>query len=101
MAKTAPVRWDSHAIKAEVHRRGTTLRAIALAAGLDAGACSAAIRRRHIAGEHALAKYLGTIPEAIWPDRYKCPNPWAQTSLKKWQSTSQNGDALADMGAAA
>ncbi|WP_238121997.1 MULTISPECIES: helix-turn-helix domain-containing protein [unclassified Xanthobacter] len=101
MTKTAPVRWDRHSIKAEVHRRGATLRAISVAAGLEPGACSAALRYRNIRGERALAKFLGVAPERIWPDRYAHPTPWAKTSLNKICGTSQNDTPSTDSGVAA
>lgn len=101
MSKTAPVRWDRHAIKVEVSRKGTTLRAISLAAGLDPSACSAALSRRHFAGEHALAAFLGVAPEVLWPDRYQRLSPWVKHRLDRFRATSQNDSGAADMGAAA
>ena len=101
MTKKTPDRWDRHIIKAEVHRRGSTLRAIALAAGLDPSACSAAMSRRHIAGEQALARFLGVAPEVLWPERYRCPSPWAKNSLRRWREASQIDSPPADRRAAA
>lgn len=101
MTKPAPVRWDRHSIKAEVHRRGTTLREISLAAGLHPKACTTALYRRHIAGEHALAKFLGFAPEVLWPERYQKPSAWAKRSLQKWRAASQNGGAPTDTRVAA
>ena len=63
-------RWDKHAIKAEVHRRGATLVGIARAAGLELSACKVALHRRHVAGERAIAGFLGLPPAELWPDRY-------------------------------
>jgi len=101
MTKTQPVMWDRHAIKAEVHRRETTLTAIAIAAGLDPSACRSALSRRHIAGERALADFLGFAPEKIWPERYAKPSPWAKRILSERESASRNAQANADMGVAA
>ncbi|MEW6124141.1 MAG: helix-turn-helix domain-containing protein [Pseudomonadota bacterium] len=101
MTKTAPVRWDRHTIKAEVHRAGTTLTAIAIAAGLDPSACRSALVRRHIAGEAALAAYLGVAVEILWPERYRRPSPWAKRILDQQGAASQNETTHADMGAAA
>lgn len=67
-------RWDKHAIRAEVHRKGTTLTRIALDAGLEASACRTALIRRHYAGERALASYLEINPSILWPNRYS-PDP--------------------------
>ena len=101
MTRSPPVMWDRHAIKAEVHRRETTLTAIALAAGLDPSACRSALVRRHIAGEQALADFLGVRPEKIWPDRYAKPSPWAKRILAGQDSASQNVRTASDRGVAA
>lgn len=101
MTKRAPVVWDRHSIKAEVHRRGTTLRAIALAAGLHYTACSSALIRRHLAGEKALADFLGLPPNIVWPERYAKPSPWAKRILERRSAASQNDADRADMGVAA
>lgn len=101
MTKSAPVVWDRHAIRAEVHRRETTLTAIALAAGLDQSACRSALVRRHLAGERALADFLGIAPEKIWPERYAKPSPWAKRILEGRSAASQNENPSVDMGAAA
>lgn len=101
MTRSPPVVWDRHAIKAEVHRRGTTLTAIALAADLDPSACRSALVRRHIAGEKALATFLGYAPEKIWPERYAKPSPWAKRILAGQAEASQNGDCPVDAGIAA
>lgn len=101
MSKRAPVVWDRHAIRAEVHRSGTTLRAIALAAGLHYTACSSALIRRHLAGEKALADFLGVAPAVIWPERYAKPSPWAKRILERQGAASQNDADRADMGVAA
>ncbi|MDQ2084556.1 helix-turn-helix domain-containing protein [Xanthobacteraceae bacterium Astr-EGSB] len=66
-------RWDRHAIKAEVHRRGLTLLGIAQAAGLEPSACKVALRRRNYRGEAAIAAALGIDPSVLWPDRYRRP----------------------------
>lgn len=101
MTKRAPVVWDRHAIRAEVHRRGTTLRAIALAANLHYTACSSALIRRHLAGEKALADFLGLAPEVVWPERYAKPSPWAKRILESRGAASQNDGTTPDMGVAA
>lgn len=93
-------RWDRFAIKAEVHRRGTTLTQIATDAGLDPSACSAALIRRHFAGEKALADFLRLDPADLWPDRYEATSS-AQDSAGTRASTSPNVQACPDMGVAA
>lgn len=101
MAKPQSIAWDKHAIRAEVTRRGATLTGIALEAGLSEGACRQALSRRHIAGEKALAKFLGVRPEALWPERYAKPSPWAKRILDGHAAASQNGVAKPDRSVAA
>lgn len=63
--------WDRHAIKAEVHRRGASLLAIARKAGLEPSSTRVALVRRHTAGEQAIADFLGVNPAELWPERYR------------------------------
>lgn len=101
MTKSRPVGMDRHEIKAEVHRRGTTLGALARAAGIDESACRSALIRRHLAGEQAIAQFLGCNAEDIWPERYAKPSPWAKRKLEKAGRASQNVRAAPDTGVAA
>lgn len=96
-----PVGMDRHEIKAEVHRRGSTLGEIARDAGLDESACRCALIRRHLAGERALAHFLGYRPEDVWPERYAKLSPWAKRKLEKAAAASQNRRPHADAGVAA
>lgn len=101
MSKSPPVVWDKHAIRAEVTRRGGTLTGIALAAGLNEGACRQALTRRHIAGEKALAAFLGMKPEKLWPERYLNPSAWAKRKLSISGIPNQNDGGNAGLGEAA
>jgi Ner family transcriptional regulator len=72
---------DRHAIKAEIHRRGSSLSAIARDAGLDDSTTRKALRERMPAGEAAIAAFLGVSPSDLWPDRYAaCPSPTSHTA---------------------
>ncbi|MDC7787326.1 helix-turn-helix domain-containing protein [Rhodoplanes sp. TEM] len=84
-------RWDRHAIKAEVHRRGMTLLGIARGAGLEPSACKVALRRRNYGGERAIAAALGIEPSVLWPERYDARpvSPQQRTRLGS-AATSQN-----------
>lgn len=62
--------WDRHAIRAEVARRGSTLTAIALAAGLNPGSCRAALSKCFPAADRAIADFLSIPLFELWPDRY-------------------------------
>ncbi|WP_336801525.1 helix-turn-helix domain-containing protein [Kaistia sp. MMO-174] len=63
-------RWDRHAIKAEIHRRGGTLLGIAADAGLEPSSTRVALHRRHPAGELAISAFLSIEPSELWPERY-------------------------------
>lgn len=79
------MRWDRHAIKAAVHRKGLTLVGIARARGLEPSACKVALRRRNFAGERAIAESLGLEPSDLWPDRY--------TGTSRGEATRKRQDA--------
>ncbi len=85
-------RWDRHAIKAEIHRRGGTLIGIAHDAGIEPSSTRVALHRRNPAGEQAIAAFLGTDPADLWPERYTAritrvmthtPEPFRPASLKR------------------
>ncbi len=57
-------------IKAAVRMRGTTLTALARAAGLHPRAITLAMRQPWPRAEMALADFLGCSPADLFPDRY-------------------------------
>lgn len=63
--------WDRSRIKAAVVRRGSSLRQVALNAGLSESAARMALYwHRCPAGEKAIADFLGVKPTDIWPERF-------------------------------
>ena len=68
--KTGQPHWDRHAIKAEIHRRGTTLSALALANGLGESSCRVALVRSCPSADRVIARFLGISLHVLWPDRY-------------------------------
>lgn len=62
--------WDRHAIMAEVRRRGSNLRKLALEAGLSESACRKALAVPLPAGEAVIAGFLDVSVQELWPDRY-------------------------------
>lgn len=74
-------RWDKHAIKSELGRRGLTLLGVARVAGLEPSATRVALLRRHYAGEAAIAAALGVAPAELWPERYPPSAPSVIPSL--------------------
>lgn len=63
-------KWDRHAIRAEVHRKGLTLTGIALDAGLAESACRRALLGMSRPGALALADALGIPFRTLFPDLY-------------------------------
>lgn len=62
--------WDKHAIKAELHRRGMTLTALATREGINPKSFRGVWARTHRKAEAALAKFLSVPVEVLFPDRY-------------------------------
>lgn len=85
--------WDKHAIKAEVHRRGKTLEALAREARLDPNACRVALHRHHAKGEQAISNFLGIPLSTLWPDRHKpLPKRLSHSSPEEHLAHSRNGE---------
>ena len=69
MAKRA---WDSHAIKAEVHRQGWTLAQIAQANKLSPSAVRMCLRLQPgYPAEQAIARAIDVPAHELWPERYE------------------------------
>ena len=68
--RKSSLRLDRFAIRAEIHRRGGTLTAIARNAGLSDAACRVALAKPCPSGERAIARYLRKPMHELWPDRY-------------------------------
>lgn len=78
--------WSAAKIKYEVAKKGKTLYAVSLDAGLDKRNCSNAIAQPHKKGEAALSDFLGVSPHIIWPSRYNSDG----SRLKTQPSTNYN-----------
>lgn len=84
-------KWDRFAINAEIKRRGTTLRAISLEAGLGESTTRAALFKPSPAANRAISEYLDIPLHVLWPawyrpdgsrrlDRASSRNPTPQTA---------------------
>lgn len=87
--RARPVR-DRFDIKAMVHRKGKSLRDLALESGLSESACRVALIRPLPAGEAAIADFLGLTLQDLWPDRY----PSLPTSRSEHATTSMRETSL-------
>ncbi|WP_082731602.1 helix-turn-helix domain-containing protein [Sphingomonas sp. CCH15-F11] len=64
--------WHPEDIKAELRKRGITLTALALRAGVSKQVVTIALRKRASAHcERVIAEALGQKPHKIWPSRYR------------------------------
>lgn len=61
--------WDKHSIKAEVHRRGETLKSLAIKADVTPSLCRVALIRPSPLGEAIIAEFLGIDRSVLWPSR--------------------------------
>ena len=96
MSATPPAHvWDSHAIRAAVHRAGTNLTKLARDAGVYETACREALVRPCPTGERLIAEFLRVPLQELWPDRYAAPSK-AESSPTLPRSTSQKPDRIAD-----
>ncbi len=62
--------WSPAKIKYELAKKGLTLYAVSLNAGLHKRACSNAAQDPHVKGELAISEALGVCASVIWPSRY-------------------------------
>lgn len=83
-------------MKAEVYRRGTTLSALAKAAGLDPSAVRVALIRPYPAAERVISEFLGVPLGQLWPSRYDSqgrPRRQADTSRQNTVGSRRNSVA--------
>ena len=69
-ATKVPADWHPADIKAELNKKGLTLRALSLANNMHQDSLKNALRMRYPRGERIIATALGYKPEEIWPSRY-------------------------------
>ena len=62
--------WHPADIKAELNKKGLTLRALSAANNLHPDSLKNALRAPYPRGERIIAAALGFPPEDIWPSRY-------------------------------
>lgn len=97
MTKTEPVKWDRHAIKAEIGRRGLTMEAIAKKHGLEAWQVRHGLRGNNKTGAMAIATTLGKKFRTLFPDSYlQGSADEVQPTQKAQPGASQNAHSTAD-----
>jgi Ner family transcriptional regulator len=62
-------KWDRHAIRAEIARRGSSLTKLAAEARLSPSSMSWALwSRPHLRANKAIAEFLGVSLQELWPE---------------------------------
>lgn len=64
------VDWHRADIRAELEKRGKSLRQLSREAGLSENTLRNALDRKWPKGERIIAEAIGVKPEVIWPTRY-------------------------------
>ena len=62
--------WDKHRIKAEINRRGETLRSLEDRFDLSPNTLSVSLLKRFPRGDEVIAAFLQIPLYQLWPDRY-------------------------------
>ncbi|EEJ0780892.1 DNA-binding protein [Salmonella enterica] len=63
--------WHPEIIKAEIHKRGLSFRALSLQAGYSRDSLKSVLRTPCKPYQRIIADALGVEPETIWPSRYQ------------------------------
>lgn len=63
--------WHRADIRAELEKRGTSLRQLSREAGLSENTLRNTLDRKWPKGEKIIADAIGVSPHVIWPTRYK------------------------------
>ena len=71
MQKNAtPKNWHRADIVAALKKKGWSLRALSIEAGLSPNTLRSALTAPYLKGERIIAAAIGVEPEEIWPERY-------------------------------
>jgi len=82
--------WDQHSIKAELHRRGMTLSALAESIGMKPNNFGHVWKRTNRKAEAAIADFLKVPVEQLFPDRYPIMKTRILSSRYAPDATSAN-----------
>ena len=82
--------WDQHSIKAELHRRGMTLSALAETIGMKPNSFGHVWKHTNRKAEKAIADFLAVPVEQLFPDRYPITKARILSSRHAQRATSGN-----------
>lgn len=97
----AKPKWDSHSIKAELHRRGMTLMRLAELNEINPSVFRHVWKRTHRKAEAAIARFLDVPVEELFPDRYPIRSSVILSSKYAPGTTSPKSDAAQRLRSAA
>jgi len=83
---------DWEAIKAEIHRRGSSFADLARDCGLTATVFSQVKRKHNKRAEASIAAFIERKPEELWPERYRKKPRIISNSYRRFLA-SGNSDA--------
>ncbi len=66
--------WHRADVVAELKKKGWSVRALSIAAGLSPNTLKGALQFPYPKGEQIIAAAIGVSPETIWPSRYAARN---------------------------
>lgn len=69
--KASPTDWHPADIVAAVRKKGSSLRKLSMAAGLQPGVLRTALARHYPKAQAVIAAFLEEPPQQIWPSRYE------------------------------
>ena len=93
--------YDWQDIKAEIHRKGMTLTALAEIYGLNASACRKVKTAANQQAQAAISDFLQIPVEQLWPNRYPVRKPHILSNRYKAILESKKSAANVDMEKAA
>lgn len=99
MKKNHPYDWQD--IKAEIHRKGMTLTALAELYGLNASACRKVKTAANQKAQAAISDFLQIPVEQLWPNRYPVRKPHILSNRYQALLESKKLNGVVDMEKAA
>lgn len=69
--KASPTDWHPADVVAAVRKKGSSLRKLSIAAGLQPGVLRIALARHYPKAQAVIADFLDAPPQSIWPSRYE------------------------------
>ena len=97
----AKPKWDSHSIKAELHRRGMTMMRLAELNAINPSVFRHVWKRTHRKAEAAIARFLDVPVEELFPDRYPIRPSGILSSKYATGATSPKSDGITGLRSAA